>query len=98
MKASLQLLEDDGVLEPGLLHQMSVISLRRGGCSSAAADGVREAVRTRHGRWGQAGRTSETGETRKTSEKEYNQALSHEAAQVSVALNRAVNRKRKRGP
>ena len=95
LKAPLQLLEDDGILEPGLLHDMSVISLRRGGNSVAAAEGAREAVRTKHGRWGVAGKTSETGTVRKTSEKEYNQALSHEGAQVSVALNRAVNKKRK---
>ena len=87
MKGALVRLEEAGVLEPGTAERMSVISLRKGGTSTSALYGIREAVREKHGRWGATAAARRSG----TSEPEYNMALSGEQQAVSVALHRALN-------
>ena len=87
MKNAMVRLEEAGVLEPGTAERMSVISLRKGGTSTSALYGIREAVREKHGRWGATAAARRSG----TSEPEYNMALSGEQQAVSVALHRALN-------
>ena len=87
MKAACRLLEDDGVLPQGATADFSVISLRRGGNSVCAARGVRDKVRTHHGRWGLAAQVARG----LTSEGEYNSVLARDDGAVSKALHADVN-------
>ena len=52
LKSAFQRLEDAGHMELGAAAKMSFSSCRRGGNSCSAAEGVRQAVREKHGRWG----------------------------------------------
>ena len=87
MKAACRLLEDDGVLPQGATADFSVISLRRGGNSVCAARGVRDKVRTHHGRWGLAAQVARG----LTSEGEYNSVFARDDGAVSKALHADVN-------
>ena len=87
MKAACVRLEDAGVMAPGSTRNFSVISLRRGGNSVCAARGVREKVRTNHGRWGLAGAVRRG----LTSESEYNSVLGRDGGAVLKALHADLN-------
>ena len=87
MKAACRLLEADGVLDEGASAEFSVISLRRGGNSVCAARGVRDKVRTHHGRWGLAAQVARG----LTSEGEYNSVLARDGGAVSKALHADFN-------
>ena len=94
MKAACVRLETAGVMQDGESRQFSVISLRRGGCSVSASRGVREKVRTAHGRWGLAAKVKRG----LTSEGEYNSVLGRDNGAVLKALHADVNDKKvKRG-
>ena len=90
LKAAYGRLEEAGVVPVDTSHRISVSSLRRGGNSAAAAEGVRQGLREKHGRWGQAGPRA------KTAEPEYDAQLSSERSLVSAALHRQVNKGLKR--
>ena len=87
MKAACVRLETAGILAEGATKNFSVISLRRGGNSVAAARGVRDRVRTNHGRWGLAGAVKRG----QTSEGEYNSVLSRDDGAVLKALHADLN-------
>ena len=85
-KAAVVLLEVAGVVPRGQYETMSIGSLRKGGNSTAAALGIRDVLREKHGRWGLTARRN-LG----TAEPEYNMALSGEKGGVSWALHAALN-------
>ena len=87
MKAACVRLEAAKVLEEGATSNFSVISLRRGGNSVAAARGVRDKVRNNHGRWGLAGAVARG----QTSEHEYNSVLGRDDGAVLKALHADLN-------
>ena len=60
--------------------------MRKGGNSTAAAMGIRDVLREKHGRWGLTARRNMG-----TAEPEYNMQLSGEKGSVSEALNAALN-------
>ena len=51
LKESYRWLEKCGRSKPGRIPKISVSSLRRGGNTMAAAEGIRRTVRAKHGRW-----------------------------------------------
>lgn len=86
LKKALHRLEQAGVVEQGLYQHMSLGSLRKGGNSTAAAYGIRDVLREKHGRWGLTARKHMA-----TAEPEYNMALSAERGAVAAALHQALN-------
>ena len=86
-KAAYQRLADEGVIDGEDVKRFSISSLRRGGNSSAAAEGARQAIREKHGRWGLAAK-KRAG----TAEPEYDVALQREEKEVSRALHAAFRR------
>jgi len=76
-----------GLVESSAIQDYSMISLRRGGNSTACAHGVRQRVRDNHGRWGLSGKV----EKGLTSENEYNSVLSRENGVVCKALHKEIN-------
>ena len=51
VKKAFAVLEEQGLAAPGTAAKMSPNSMRRGGNTMAAAEGIRKAVRKKHGRW-----------------------------------------------
>ena len=86
LKSALKRLITAGWIPPEQYSVMSIGSLRKGGNSTAAVYGIREAVREKHGRWGLAAR-ARSG----TAEPEYNMILEGERQGVSMALHRSLN-------
>ena len=54
VKAVYKQFAGEGLVAEEDVERYSVSSLRRGGNSEAAAHGVRQAIRQKHGRWGEA--------------------------------------------
>ena len=81
LKTAYAELEEVGAVAQGTADKMSVSSLRRGGNTVAAAEGIRRTIRQKHGRW------------RSTSmPDEYDDLAPGDEAAVSAALQRRVAR------
>lgn len=84
VKQAYMALEEDGALPAGTAQRMSMNSLRRGGNTISSAEGVRRAVRKKHGRW----RTESMPD-------EYDDYGEGDEATVSRALQKSVVRELK---
>ena len=81
LKQGYKWLEELGLSKPGRLERISVSSLRRGGNTMAAAEGIRQTVRAKHGRW-----------KREATVTEYDGLAPGEESEVSRALQRRLTR------
>ena len=83
IKKGYRWLEERGVVPEGKYRKISTSSLRRGGNTMAAAEGIRQTVRAKHGRW-----RSEATPT------EYDGLAPGEESRVTSALNSRLARAR----
>ena len=75
-------LESEGLVPDGTTEKVSINSLRRGGNTAAAAEGIRRSIRQKHGRWKSEGMPDE-----------YDDFAEGEGVAVSRALQARLNRR-----
>lgn len=82
LKRAYQWMEDEGLVVEGTTVKVSINSLRRGGNTVAAAEGIRRSIRQKHGRWKSEGMPDE-----------YDGHAEGEATAVSRALQARLHRR-----